>query len=148
VIIDAATFEQAQKIRDERSAIYKSEGVRTLTPFTSKITCGECGKRYRRKFANGRHFWQCSTFNSLGKENCKASKQVPEELLITLAGELGGMANVTGITVPAPNKLIFTLADGSAIDRDWKDRSRAESWTEEKREAARQRMKARRALAK
>lgn len=34
--------------------------------------------------------------------------------------------------------LHFQLADGSVVTRIWADRSRAESWTSEKREAARQ----------
>lgn len=143
-IIDADTFQKAQAVRAERAAIFKSEGSRTITPFTSKIVCGDCGKKYKRKIANGKHFWQCSTFQSVGKEFCPTSKQIPEEVLIALSEELGGMDFITEIFVPAPNKLIFTLADGTTTEREWKDRSRRESWTPERREAARQKTIARR----
>jgi len=146
-IIDTITFEKARKVRAERVAVFKAEGVRKLTLFTSKITCGECGKHYKRKTANGRHFWQCSTFHALGKEFCKTSKQIPEEVLISFAEEFGGMVNIPEIIVPAPNKLVFGLANGTTAEREWKDRSRAESWTEEMREAARQNTRKRRATA-
>lgn len=143
-IINVDTFQKAQAVRAERAAIFKSEGTRTITPFTSRIVCGDCGKKYKRKIANGKHFWQCSTFQSLGKEFCPTSKQIPEEVLIALSEELGGMDFITEIFVPAPNKLIFTLTDGTTTEREWKDRSRRESWTPERREAARRKTIARR----
>jgi DNA invertase Pin-like site-specific DNA recombinase len=143
-IIGMDMFEKAQAVRAERAAVFKSEGIKKITPFTSKITCGECNKRYKRKIANGRHFWQCSTFLSIGKEFCGTSKQIPEEVLTAFADELGGMEGIAEIRVPAPNRLTFVLTDDSEIPREWKDRSRAESWTEEKREAARRRAVARR----
>ena len=83
----------------------------------------------------------------MGKEFCKASKKIPEETLTAFAEGLGGMDRITGILVPAPNKLTFLLADGTTAEREWKDRSRAESWTEEMREEARQKTKTRRTAA-
>lgn len=137
-IIDADTFELAQEIRKQRAEIYGSDGVRKLTAFTSKIVCDECGKHYKRGIANGKHFWHCSTFLSLGKEFCGTSKQIPESVLTALAEEFGGMSNIAEIHVPASNKLTFVLLDGTTAEREWQDRSRRESWTAEMREAARQ----------
>jgi len=59
-------------------------------PFTGKILCENCGKHYKRKIANGKHYWQCATFLELGKNECHA-KQIPDEILTALALELGGM---------------------------------------------------------
>jgi hypothetical protein len=143
-IISAEVFEEAQAVRAERAKVYKSEGIRVLTPFTSKITCGDCGKHYKRKISNGKHFWHCAMFQSLGKEFCPTSKQIPEDMLTRLAEELGGMDNIAEIIVPAPNRLTFMIKGGSVVEREWQDRSRRESWTPEKREAARQRQMARR----
>ena len=41
------------------------------------------------------------------------------------------------------NTLVFCWGDGTQAVKRWKDRSRAESWTEEMREAARQKTLAR-----
>ena len=143
-IVDEDTFQKAQMVRTERAAIYKSEGTWLPTLFTSKITCGDCGKHYKRKVANGKHFWHCATYLSVGKEFCGTSKQIPEDVLTRLADELGGMDNITEIIVPAPNCLTFIMKDGRTAEREWIDRSRRESWTPEKREAARQKQIARR----
>lgn len=47
--------------------------------------------------------------------------------------------NIDRIEVPGANRLIFYFKDGRSVEREWKDRSRSESWTPEMREAARQR---------
>lgn len=44
---------------------------------------------------------------------------------------------ITHIDVPEPNELIFTLADGSKIQKHWENPSRSESWTPEMKEKAR-----------
>jgi DNA invertase Pin-like site-specific DNA recombinase len=143
-IIGMEDFEKAQAVRAVRAAVYRAEEERKVTPFSSKITCGGCGKKYKRKTACGRHYWHCSTFLSVGKDFCPISKQIPEEMLTALADEFGGMDAVTEIVVPSPNKLIFIMKDGSAAEREWQDRSRRQSWTPEMREAARQKALARR----
>ena len=144
-IIDEATFNEAQTMRQKRAEVFGLDSVRKLTEFTSKIICGECGKRYKRKIANSKHFWHCSTFLAFGKEHCKTSKQIPEGILIAFAEELGGMVQITEIHVPAPNKLLFILTNGKTVEREWQDRSRRESWTAEKRETARRKAIERRA---
>lgn len=49
-------------------------------------------------------------------------------------------AEAERILVQPGNVLEFILADGNVITRTWKDHSRRESWTPEKREQARQKM--------
>jgi hypothetical protein len=44
---------------------------------------------------------------------------------------------VDHITVQNGNVLIYHFKDGAETTRTWKDRSRSESWTPERREAAR-----------
>ena len=45
---------------------------------------------------------------------------------------------VSELIATAPNRLDFVFKDGKHIETEWKDRSRGESWTDEMREAARQ----------
>ena len=87
------------------------------------------------------------TFQFEGKSACPA-KQIPEPTLMAACCEVLGLAEfdervfderVSGIRVTAPNELLFTLADGRTETKVWKDRSRRESWTDEMKEAARQR---------
>lgn len=88
----------------------------------------------------------CGTFNSLGKAVC-ASKQIPEFTLQQVTADVLGQNNFTHewlcdriqhIRVCNDNALIFCFNDGSEITRIWKDRSRSQSWTDEMKEAARQ----------
>jgi DNA invertase Pin-like site-specific DNA recombinase len=137
-IISMEIFEKAQTIRAERAA-HVNRSKKQTYPFTSKILCGDCGKRYRRKVTQGKYTWQCQTFLELGKEHCKTSKQIPENILLGIAEEFGGADNITEIRVPEPNKLVFVLSNGEIHNRVWTDRSRADSWTDEMKEKARQR---------
>ena len=43
------------------------------------------------------------------------------------------------IRVPAFKHLMFVFKDGTKVGREWKDKSRRDSWTDEMREQARQR---------
>ena len=70
------------------------------------------------------------------------SKQIPESALVKIAEEIG-MSRITGITAENGNRLIFHLSDGTDIEKTWLDRSRAESWTEDKRKEAAKASKAR-----
>ena len=118
-------------------------------PFTSKIVCERCGKHFKRKTVYGRGVWQCQTFLTYGKARCPA-KQIPEDTLTALTMEVLGaeklndsqMARLKEIRVTAPNDLIFVFSDGREEKRTWKDRSRAENWTDEMKKAASRQMKA------
>jgi hypothetical protein len=128
-------------------------------PFTGKITCGNCGKHYRRKINNSgtkyeKVIWMCSTYNSRGKEKCK-SKAIPEKILDDFAEQLGGIEKIKEIRVTDKNCLVFLFynsksrlqssgmsmdsCDGLTINVSWSDKSRSESWTPEMKEQARQR---------
>ena len=62
-IIDTATFETARRICQERGAhINAADNSKNAYPFTGKILCENCGKRYKRKKAVKIFTWQCSTF--------------------------------------------------------------------------------------
>ena len=105
---------------------------------TGLITCAKCGKHYRRKITRTQAVWVCATYNMFGKEHC-ASKQIPEITLDALVGEVAkDVSKIEKIIADDNNTVHFHLVDGSVITRIWKDRSRSESWTDEMKEAARQ----------
>ena len=135
-------MEQWQAVQDE---IERRSKLHTFTPpakptffYTGLIQCAKCGKNYRRKTTATRVAWICATFNTRGKKYC-ASKQIPESTLDTLVAEVTKKpTDIQKIIADDGNTLHFHLADGSVVTRIWADRSRAESWTAEKRESARQ----------
>lgn len=153
-IIDTKTFEKARQVCAERTKHNLAvEGIkRNVYPFTGKILCEGCGKKYKRKISNSQHFWQCATFLALGKNECHA-KQIPETVLMSVSAEVLGLPEfdefifarrIAEIRVPESNHLVFVFTDGRMEERVWNDRSRAESWTEEMREEARRRTLGRR----
>jgi hypothetical protein len=131
-IVSVETYEQAQLVRLERAVTQGAEKV--MYPFTSKIVCGSCGRHYKRKKGLGRFYWQCSTFLQEGKVACPA-KQIPESILIEHTDGL----EFEQILVTGDNTFAITLSDGKMLNREWQFTSRCESWTDEMREAARQR---------
>ena len=62
---------------------------------------------------------------------------------MSLATEVSATGEITAITAHNDNTLVFTFADGTQTVKQWQDRSRAESWTEEMRTAAGQKAKER-----
>ena len=109
------------------------------------MICAQCGKHYRRKAMKHNTVWICPTFNEKGKAFCR-SKQIPEETLLRTAEEIVGdvallRETVSHIVADNCNLLTFFMKDGSKTIRRWEDRSRAESWTPEMREAARTKAK-------
>ena len=52
------------------------------------------------------------------------------------------MSGIAGITASGGNRLTFAFGNGETVEKQWKDRSRSESWTEEKRKQAGERRKA------
>ncbi len=151
-IIDAQTFEQAQAVMEAHRK--QSCGTKPTTkryPFTGKIVCGNCGKNYSHKTTHGIPAWQCTTFLYTGKSACPA-KQIPEDTLTALCctaldlkqfDETEFEKRIDSILVTGPNAVLFRFKDGHSADFTWKDRSRAESWTDEMKAAARNRYKAR-----
>ena len=113
----------------------------------SRLVCMDCGKNYRRKMVRRGPAWVCGTYNTKGKEFCPTSKVIPEETLMMVTAEVLGtdtfdetvfLAKVERIEVGTENRLTYCFKDGGKVTTVWQDRSRRESWTSEKREAARQ----------
>ena len=145
-IIDRETFDKAQE-RLEMLAQQTSKRKRpTRSAFSGLVRCGLCGNTYKRTTHKGRHFWNCTTYQTRGKSAC-AAKRIPEKTLISLTCDVLGIESfdsvmvrnrITAIRAEQNNTVIFSLDDGSEVKKQWKDRSRSESWTDEMKEAARQ----------
>ncbi|MPN06057.1 hypothetical protein SDC9_153311 [bioreactor metagenome] len=146
-IIPLDTFEKVQVEITRRAEKHTHLGTgQKVYPFTGLLTCTVCGKHYRRKITPTGFVWICSTYNTLGKAAC-ASKQIPENTLMTVAAEVLGSNTfdsdafhnkITAVRVAEGNRLVFCFRDGTEAVKRWSDASRAESWTVEMREAARQ----------
>ena len=152
-IIDMEQFEAVQKrlaAANERTNAKGNHASRY--PFSGMIRCGQCGSYYRRKTNRDRNYWNCSAYLTKGTAACQA-KEIPEDTLIALTNQALGVStfdedifkkHISSMCVPAPNRVIFTFTDGSRVETEWKDRSRSESWTEDKRRAVGEQTRARR----
>lgn len=162
-IIEPEIFEKVQE-EIKRRADYKesNKGSKQEYPFTGKLTCMGCGKTYRRKINNSgtkyaKPVWICTTFNNFGKENCD-SKHVPESVLLNITAEVLNLQEfdndafkeqIKEIRISSPNTLVYIFKDGHIITRTWEHKSRKNSWSEEKKQEAREReLKRREALCK
>lgn len=83
-----------------------------------------------------------------GKKYCPGSKQIPESILYALICDVLKLDefdaavfrdNIHHIVIPKPFEVQFFFHDGTSDIRHWKYPSRAESWTEEMKQAARER---------
>ncbi len=147
-IVDAATFEAAQSIICERARRFDAKDVSgNRYPFSGKIHCGHCGKNFKRKTTRGDVFWNCAAYLSQGKSVCQA-KQIPEDTLLSVTAAVLGVsefdaelfhAKISEIIVPGANQLVYLFNDGHTVEKAWHDRSRRDSWTDEMRQAARER---------
>lgn len=147
-IIGKGIFEQVRaRMEANRRKNKAGETPGCKYPFSGLITCGQCGKHYRRKITAGKPVWICATFNQLGKAYCP-SKQIPEDTLCALTCKVLGLESfdeevfkrrITALRIPSPNHVIYTFADGTEAATEWRDRSRRDSWTEEMRRQARER---------
>ena len=130
-IIDMDTFMAVQLEMERREK--KPRTPRQTYPYTGLMVCAKCGKSYRRKVTATGPVWICATYNTRGKKYC-ASKQIPESILeATTASVTDDLTSIVKIIVDDGNLLHYQLADGTVIERIWKDRSRSESWTDEMR---------------
>lgn len=146
-IISMAEFQTTQETRKERAAVYShASDPNVVYPFHGKLVCMDCGKNYRRKMVRRGPAWVCGTYNTKGKEFCPTSKVIPEDTLMAVTAEILEtdtfdealfLAKVERIEIGTENRLTYCFKDGSKVTTVWHDRSRRESWTREKREAAR-----------
>ena len=81
----------------------------------------------------------CATYNKVGKKECQ-SKAIPEKTLQALLQSIP-MEEVEQIRAENGNCVVIRMKDGREERRVWNDRSRAESWTPEMKEKARERAK-------
>ena len=133
-IIDIGTYNLVQLEMARRAERFAKPQTKAKYPFTGLITCAGCGKHYRRKVTKTGPVWICTTYNTLGKKACP-SKAIPEPTLMALAAEIDDFSKITAITADKDNTLVFSLVNGETIVKQWKDRSRSESWTPEMRAA-------------
>ncbi len=151
-IIDLETFQKAQEIMAQNRERNAGKKQVELYPFTGKIICGKCGKKYKHKVWRGYVYWNCSTYLQMGKAECH-TKQIPEPILISLISEVLKIdsfdntifeSQITEIRVPEDNLLIFVFRDGHTDQREWQNKSRCESWTDEMKQQAREKATQRR----
>jgi DNA invertase Pin-like site-specific DNA recombinase len=152
-IIDKETFAKVQREIERRGAKcrHKTRSDKTYL-FTGLISCGLCGKHYRRKQANAgskyvKPVWVCATFNTRGKNYCP-SQQIPESILLEKTVEVLGTtelgmellkSSISEIRIPGRNRIEYLFKDGSSVKVTWENPSRRESWDEANRQAARER---------
>ena len=152
-IIDLATYSAVQQELDRRESLGKGAlWERTHdSPFRLKIECPNCGHHYSRRVIHGYASWACSSYVQYGKNVC-ACKRIPEMTLMEVTASVLEIPHfdetvfnerIDRIIATAHNVLTFVFIDGKTVERTWQDRSRRESWTDEMREAARQKMKER-----
>jgi len=148
-IIDPETFAKAQERIEALRLAAEERPKPTRSAFTGKILCVKCGKNYKHGKHGNRIFWNCSTYLAKGAKACRCS-QIPEPLLYSIAAEALGLEafdqdtferKITVIEAHDDNTLVFCFTDGTQTVKRWQHRSRAESWTPEMRESARQKAK-------
>ena len=152
-IISLEQFNAVQEELRRRAEKHTHPGItQSHYPFTGKLVCASCGKHYRRKITKTGPTWIWPTYNSMGKDACP-SKRVPENTLMDTAADVMGMvtfdpdaflSKITEVSVENGNRLVFHHSDGTQTVKRWQDRSRADSWIEEMKEAARRRERERR----
>lgn len=142
-IVSMETYEAVQRELERRSARFapKGKNYNAKYPFSGLIVCGKCAKKYRRKMTHAGPVWICSTYNTKGKAAC-ASKAIPEEILNKLTADIV-IEDLAAIRAEAGNWLVFLYKDGTTQEACWQDRSRADSWTPEMKQRAREREKQR-----
>lgn len=152
-IIDKATFAKVQSEIKQRAAKFHPKPKLNKTYlFTGLISCGLCGKHYRRKQSNAgskyaKPVWICTTFNTRGKKYCP-SIQIPESILLEKTAEVLGTSelneellkkSISEIQIPDHNRIVFLFKDGHSVEAAWENPSRRESWNEAMRQVARER---------
>lgn len=134
-IIDMETFEKAQEII-KRHAAEAAKHPRTESKFTRMIVCENCGAKYKRCTCRGIKFWECSTTVRKGKVFCGGCR-IHEDMLSEITDATAAMDEIDYISAGS-NILTYHLKDGRCIKREWQTRSRADSWSKEMKEKARQ----------
>ena len=146
-IIEKVVFEKVcENMERNRQKVKSSKESNIVYPFTSKIKCLNCGKNYKRKKYRGIAHWNCTTYLEEGKDQC-FSKRIPEQILVSKTCEVLGInnfdenlfsKNIKQILVPNHELLTFVFHDGNEVTLKWENKPRSESWSEDKRQMARE----------
>lgn len=117
-----------------------------LTAFSTKITCGKCGKHYRRSGKRNTagevyYIWTCQTKSQKGAGAC-SSKNIPEKMLQNVAAEVMGLTEfddvafseqVAEIFVVSDDTLQFRFYEGREVTTTWESTAKTDWWTPERR---------------
>lgn len=117
-----------------------------LTAFSTKVTCGICGKHYRRSGKRNTakdlyYIWTCLTKSAKGTDAC-ASKNIPEKMLQNAAAKVMGVpefdenafkVQVKEIFVASDDTLQFRFYDGHEVTTTWRSTARVDCWSDERR---------------
>lgn len=117
-----------------------------LTAFSTKITCGECGKHYRRSGKRSTagevyYIWTCQTKSQKGTKAC-GSKNIPEKMLQKVCAEVMGLdefdedvfgQQIEEIIVIGADTLTFRFYDGHEVTTKWQSTAKTDWWTDERR---------------
>lgn len=146
-IVELELFEEAQELLKRIDAETSGRKPQTRSVFTGLIRCPKCGGNYKRVTSNSSVGWNCATYQRLGKSHC-FGKKIPDDTLRQVTADALGLsafepdavsALIHHIEVLEPNRLIYILKDGRVVEREWHDRTRRDSWTDEMKQAARER---------
>ena len=145
-LIEPETFSAVQNRLADIREKYASHGKgQQNSDFTGMIRCPHCGVNFRRISIRTGKAWVCPTYYREGKQYCQ-SKRIPDEILKrTLSSALGIETwlpevfknQVEYMVATGPNTLELHMMDGTERSLEWKDHSRADSWTPEMKEKAR-----------
>ena len=150
-IIDQETFDAVQAEIKSRQKKYRGYNGRSMPKhlFRGLLRCGHCNHIYLHGKNSGKEIWRCPTHNKIGPAACP-SKQISDDILREKTKEVLGVSEISRdllvkkineILVPEHKRLIYKLTDGTSVDVHWDYRSRSERWTEEMKQAARERKK-------
>ena len=117
-----------------------------LTAFSTKITCGICGKHYRRSGKRNSakelyYIWTCLTKNTKGISACN-SKDIPEKVLQNITAEVMGLdgfeetafaEQIEEILMVTDDTLRFRFFDGREVTTTWESTAKTDWWTPERR---------------
>lgn len=78
-IISREDFQRVQELITQRRGQFYDNAAPSHSPYVSKLYCGQCGSKLRRKVCSGKAYWDCYRHNA-GKDQCP-SHQISETSL-------------------------------------------------------------------
>ena len=152
-IVTDEVFEETQREMERRAKKHNNCKEARRYPFSGLIRCAQCGSSYCRKTANAsspyaKPAWSCAKSNKLGKKFCSETQTIPEKIVIEATCQALNVTTIEKININEKivqiiadkHVLTFQFTDGTQKRIEWSYPSRSCSWTQEMREAARQRM--------